>query len=278
MGFPTEGFTSGLRYEGLPDDILISTYPKCGTTWMQHIVWLILNRGEPLAADVSMTTVVPHLEEVGREVLDALPRPRVIKTHLPFELSPHHAHAKIIYVVRNPFDCAVSFFHHTRGFVKHYDFAAGTFADYFECFVRGEVDFGDYFDNVGSWLKHREQSNLLLISYEDMRSDLRRAIVRIGEFLGPTLGTCVQDEPTLSRIERHASFSHMSSDQQRWSSQRPEAMPPFVRKGIVGDWLNHFTKEQASRLLARLRAAPEANALGELWPQVIAQADAFAHS
>ena len=79
----------------------------------------------PLAAGQSLDDVFPHLEEVGEEPVRALPEPRLIKTHLPFARTPWSAQAKYIYVARNPFDCAVSFYHHTRGFVRHYDFADG---------------------------------------------------------------------------------------------------------------------------------------------------------
>ena len=51
----------------------------------------------------------------------------MIKTHLPFAMTPWHDEALYVYVARNPFDCAVSFYHHTRGFPQHYRFADGTF-------------------------------------------------------------------------------------------------------------------------------------------------------
>ena len=160
MGFPSGGLDSALEYRPEPDDIFVTSYPKCGTTWLQHVVYLMLNSGEPLAEGVTMNDVFPHLEEVGQEGVARLPRPRLIKTHLPFAMTPYLPQARYIYVARNPFDCAVSFFHHTRGFPKHYDFSDGTFDDFFECFVRGEVDFGDYFDNLMSWYAHKDDRNL----------------------------------------------------------------------------------------------------------------------
>ncbi len=48
MGFPVEGFESGQRYRAAAGDIFVATYPKCGTTWMQYIVYLLLHGAEPL--------------------------------------------------------------------------------------------------------------------------------------------------------------------------------------------------------------------------------------
>ena len=275
-GFPVAGFVSGLTYQPRAADILISTYPKCGTTWMQHIVWLILNHGEPLAATVKMTDVIPHLEEVGSGFVERLPGPRVIKTHLTHALCPSHPEMKVIYVTRNPFDCAVSFYHHTRGFPQHYAFEEGTFEDYFECFVAGEVDFGDYFENVGSWLDHVDEPNYLFLTYEQMKADPRAAVQAVGAFLGPELGAAVDDAAALERILDHSSFASMRKDQLRWSSKRPDDMPSFVRKGVVGDWANHFSPEQTGRLLARLDDSPHAARLRALWPEIIEGAASFA--
>ena len=265
-GFPVEGFVSGLTYRARPEDIFVSTYPKCGTTWMQHIVHLVLQRGEPLAADRRLTEAIPHLEEVGSRFVETLPEPRVIKTHLPFAMTPWHPQARYVYVARNPFDCVVSFFHHTRGFPQHYDFADGTFDDYFECFLAGEVDFGDYCENVGSWYARRDDDNLLLLTYERMLADPRGALVAVGEFLGPR-GAAVREAGVLDAILHHSSFAAMSRDQDRWSSRRPQGMPPFVRKGIVGDWATHLSPAQARRLAARLTS--HGAGLEALWPEVL---------
>jgi hypothetical protein len=272
MGFPVEGFDSGQRYRAEAGDIFVSTYPKCGTTWVQFIVYLLLRRGEPLPAGVGLNDVFPHLEEVGEAVVRALPKPRLIKTHLPFARTPWHGAARYIYVARNPFDCAVSFFHHTRGFVKHYDFADGTFDDFFECFVRGEVDFGDYFDHLLSWLPRAAEPNVRFLTYEDMLADPRAAVTAIGEFLGGDAAAAVSQPGLVERILEASSFDKMRLDQRRWSSQRPANMPEFVRKGVVGDWQNHFSPVQARRLAERYVQRTRGTAAEHLWSDVVATA------
>ena len=93
--------------------------------------------------------------------------------------------------------------------------------------------------------------------------------VRIGEFLGADGAAAVRDEQALARIIEQASFRHMSKTQSRWSSLRPANMPAFIRKGIVGDWLEHFSPEQARRLAERF-AARTCGTLGEdLWADVL---------
>src|SRR5690606_16746884 len=63
MGFPVEGFESGLRYRPAPDDVFVASYPKCGTTWTQYLLYLLLHGGEPLASDGKLEHASPHLEE-----------------------------------------------------------------------------------------------------------------------------------------------------------------------------------------------------------------------
>ena len=269
LGFPPEGFESGLRYAAQPDDIFVCTYPKCGTTWMQYIVYLLMHAGEPLARGASLGSVFPHLEEVGREVVAALPAPRHIKTHLPKTLAPFAADARYIYVARNPFDCVVSFYHHTRGFPQHYDFSNGTFADFFECFMKGEVDFGDYFDHLLSWAALTGAPNLLFVTYEQMKADVRGAIIAIAAFLGEKAQRTVRNEAVLTRILDAVSFKSMAEDQRRWSSARPKHQPPFVRKGAVGDWQNLLEPPQARRLLAVFEERTAGTSVAQLWPDIV---------
>jgi len=270
LGFPVAGFVSGQLYRAEPTDIFVSTYPKCGTTWTQYIVYLLLHDGESLPAGQSFNDVFPHLEEMGEVAVRGLSEPRLIKTHLPFARTPWQPLAKYIYVARNPFDCAVSFYHHTRGFVRHYDFADGTWDTFFECFIRGEVDFGDYFDNLLSWWPQRALPNMLFLTYEQMLADTSAAVRAIGEFLGGEAAEAVADPSRLERVVALSSFDSMRVDQRRWSSQRPADMPEFVRKGIVGDWVNHFSHEQAKRLAAKLISRTAGTGAESLWPELVA--------
>ncbi len=269
MGFSQFGLVSGVSYKARPGDLFIAAYPKCGTTWTQHIVWLIQHDGEPLPVGKSMTVEIPHLEEVGKEIVAEGATPRVIKTHLPYHMTPYHADAKYIYVARNPFDCAVSFYHHTRGFVKHYDFADGTFDQFFECFIKGEVDFGDYFDNLLSWSEHSDDSNVLFLTYEELKADTPKEVRKIAEFLGAESLNQVKDSQILNKLLYHSSFERMSKNQSRWSSQRPKNMPPFIRKGQVGDWKNHFSDEQVKRLTEKFATRTKGTGAEKLWAELI---------
>ena len=265
MGFPVEGFTSALNYQAQTSDIFIVTYPKCGTTWTQYIVWLIQHNGKPLLPCEKLETYSPHLEEVGRETIEKLPPPRLIKTHLLYHLTPYHPQAKYIYVARNPFDCVVSFYHHTRGFTQHYDFAEGTFDDFFDCFIEGKVDFGDYFDNLVSWYQHKQDKHVLFLTYETMKAAPRYAILTIANFLGPDYRNKLEDEHILSKILNNSHFQTMRQSQHRWSSQRLENRPPFIRKGIVGDWKNYFSPHQTQRLLEKFIRCTQGTDLHKLW-------------
>jgi hypothetical protein len=253
-------------------DVFVATYPKCGTTWVQYIVYLLANRGRALPPGANLGQVFPHLEEVGAEAAEALSSPRLIKTHLPRHLTPFTAAAKYVYVARNPFDCAVSFYHHTRGFPQHYDFATGTFDVFFECFIAGEVDFGDYFDNLLPWYALRDSSNVLFLTYEDLRRDPAAQIAGIGRFLGGSAAAGAADEDCLAAIVEESSFGRMRRDQARWSSQRPAGMPPFVRKGIVGDWRSTFSLEQARRLAAKFDERTRGTDAASLWLDILADA------
>ena len=268
-GFPIAALKSALDYQARPDDVFICTYPKCGTTWVQNIVYLMMNRGEPLPSHRSMTEAIPHLEEVGREVVEMLPEPRCIKTHLPFPMTPFSDNSRYVCVARNPFDCVVSFFHHTRGFEQHYDFADGLFEDYFECFLAGEVDSGDYFEHLLGWHEQHQRSNVLFLTYEELKKNTASEVTRLGEFLGPPWRDSVRDEELLERVLHHSSFSSMAKDQGRWASERPKDMPNFIRKGKVGDWTNHFSAEQAHRLVERFDQATQGTALANWWPEVL---------
>ncbi len=269
MGFPPDCFESGLTYQAEAGDNFIVTYPKCGTTWTQHIVWMLQHDGQPLPIGKNITLEVPHLEEMGKEFVVALPTPRFIKSHLPHALTPYNAEAKYIYVARNPFDCVVSFYYHTQGFVKHYDFAEGTFDDFFECFIDGEVDWGDYFEHLIPWYSCKNDANVLFLTYEDMIANTQEAVIKIANFLGVQYSDKLKKTNVLNDILDHTSFAKMSQAQNRWTSKRPDFATPFIRKGKVGDWQNHFSEQQAIRLVDKFRLRAAKSDIEQLWPGLL---------
>lgn len=259
-GFPVEGFNSGLKYQAKNNDLFIVTYPKCGTTWTQAIVYLILNNGIPLSSNQRLDIVFPHLEEVGSEHINnkaaILGGYRLIKSHLPYSLVDQNSKAKYIFVSRNPKDVVVSFYHHTVGFPKHYDFADGKFDTYFNLFLEGKVDHGCYFDFLRQALDHKDDDNVLFLRYETGRKNTREYILQIASYLDDTIypsKLLADDEKILKLVMEHSSLESMKKDPQRWCSAR-DGYQPFIRSGKIGGWRELLSEEQANKLQTKLNA------------------------
>jgi len=258
-GFPVESFASGKTYQAQDNDLFIVTYPKCGTTWTQHITYLILNNGVPLSPDQRLDLVWPHLEEVGADFITnkatVLENHRLIKTHLPYRFTPKsNPKAKYIFVARNPKDCVVSFYHHTVGFPRHYDFAEGTFDTYFNLFLNGKVDSGDYFDFLRKWLDRKDDPNMLFLKYEEGRKDTRKYILQIAEFVDTDMYPArllADDEKILKLVLEHSSLEAMKQHPRRWCSDRT-GYKPFIRKGSTGGWDELLTEDQEELIQKRL--------------------------
>ena len=85
-----EGFKAGLALELRPTDVVIATYAKSGTTWMQQIVQSLRTRGDMDFDDISR--VIPFIEvsySLGIDLAaDQVAEPRAFKCHLPWDLVP----------------------------------------------------------------------------------------------------------------------------------------------------------------------------------------------
>ena len=97
------------------DDIVISTYAKSGTTWMQQIVSQLLFDGKEglPTADMSpwLDLRVPP-KEVKLPMIEAQTHRRFLKTHLPVDAIVFSPKAKYIYIGRDGRDVAWSFYNH----------------------------------------------------------------------------------------------------------------------------------------------------------------------
>ena len=107
------------RWEGFEfrdDDIVISTSPKCGTTWMQMLCALLIFQDSHF--DRPLSQISPWLDQQTRKLdtvlatLDAQQHRRFIKTHTPFDGLPIDDRVTYLCVGRDPRDVFLSMDHH----------------------------------------------------------------------------------------------------------------------------------------------------------------------
>ncbi|XP_054613208.1 sulfotransferase 2B1-like [Dunckerocampus dactyliophorus] len=238
------------RYETFafrPDDVLIVTYPKSGTTWMQEIVPLIMSGGDPASVETLHNwDRVPWLEE-GRSCslnLDDRPSPRMFTTHFLHHMMPpsfFEVRPKVIYVMRNPKDVFTSAFHYHR--MASFLVDPEPQSDFLHKFLHGKVMFGSWFEHIKSWLNDRER--IFYISYEEMIKDLGDSVARIALFLEKPL-----DKGVIKKIAERCGFDNMKKNNMSNYSAVPQEImdctkSEFLRKGIAGDWKNQLTAAEA---------------------------------
>jgi len=263
------------NFEVRDDDIWIVTYPKCGTTWTQEIVWHIMNDVNREAGELPLFSRSPFLEFQGiqsvenspakkfandpkvekmiRRIIDesvdytdTLPktRPRIIKTHLPLELLPDNLldKAHVVYACRNPKDVCVSYYHHISDvFDELYEYT-GTFDQFTECFMEGTLEYGRYFNHLKSAWKLRNHPNMKFFWYEDMKKNTKKEVSDLADFLKHPLS---QDK--IDDLVEHLSFKNMKQRATDGMGGEKSPLAKFYRKGEVGDWKNYFEGEKLEK-------------------------------
>lgn len=269
------------HYAPRPGDVVIGTQSKCGTTWTQRIVSLLVFQS-PEPVPIMELSPWPDASFIGpveamRAVLDAQTHRRFLKSHLPFDGLPIYDEVRYVHVARDPRDACMSFFNHwsaltpvafeammenappdlgpapsrdvdLRGFWRRW-------------FTRGvlpgtEDGYPDvsFVELETSYWRARRRENLLLVHYNDLKRDLDGEMRRIAAFLG--IDTPASLWP---RLVEAASFEAMKRD-------GPILLGPlgalfeggsdrFLFKGSNGRWKDELSADDlalAEKLAARL--------------------------
>lgn len=233
----SESFDKAHKYQPQPQDVFVVTQMKCGTTWMQQVVYEILHRGrgDLVESGGTMYAVSPWLEgrksipveksvPVGLEV-----KRRIIKTHFPVSLLPFADEAKYIYVARHPVSCFASC-------VDFVDTNAGSMSPELPAFVEWFTSpdlmwWGTWTDHVkGWWSRAQSSSNVLFVFFEDMKRDLAGVVRQVAAFLGVT--GLSDDE--VAEVVRKSGFAYMQEHQGNFEMHPPHVLQTNAELFVSG--------------------------------------------
>ena len=276
-----------LKYK--PSDIIITSYPKCGTTWTEQCVLLLLCGGNKDMMDPSYkNSYAPGINHFGKiwpeatinqdptekdrcglefvsltmEQFDNAPSPRLIKSHARQEhLVGCHGQGlqnipegtKVLIVSRNPLDACVSSYYHAFNPFK----CGWKFDAWASVFLSGKIMFGSYFEWVKGWWEdvQKHPTKALWLQYEDMQTDPRGQIIKIAEYL--------EIPYTKELIDKVLLFSSFDS-MKKQAEEKGGNHNGHLRQGKSGDWQNHFTSELVEEF--RIKYTQELAGTGLVFP------------
>ncbi|MCB9748826.1 MAG: sulfotransferase domain-containing protein [Myxococcales bacterium] len=258
-------------FEFRDGDVVISTWAKSGTTWVQQLIGQLLHDGAP---DVDVAAASPWLDlrvppkHVKLEALARAPGRRFVKTHLPVDALVYSPRARYVFVARDGRDVVWSLYnHHARANDHWYALLNDTpglvgppmprppasIREYFNTWLaRDGYPFWPFWDHVRGWWELRALPNLLLTHYADLKRDFPREARRIAEFLGLDADALRWDA-----ILEHCSFDYMK--------RNAAAVAPlggglwdggagtFIHKGTNGRWRDTLSDEEVARYEATAR-------------------------
>ena len=118
--------------------------------------------------------------------------------------------------------------------------------------MKGIAPNGNYLDHLLSGWKLKEHPNVKWICYEDLKSDLAGAIENAANFLELPI---IKERAKI--LADNLSFDKMKRKQMSTPTAGinvPDGQLHFMRKGIVGDWKNHFDEEMMAEWNAWIRS------------------------
>jgi hypothetical protein len=274
-----------VRWDGFafrPGDVVISTPPKSGTTWMQMLCALLIFDGPAFPAPLG--EVSPWLDNCIRPLAEvtaayaAQTHRRFIKTHTPLDGLPRHADVTYLVVGRDPRDVAISMEHHVTNMdfahvlarraaaVGNEDLAAlPAFrvpsedpAERFRSFVADEPSSGQ--PTLASVLHHldtawqrRREPNVALVHYADLTADLAAELLRLARILGipcsPQRARALAAEASLARMRERGADVAPNASQGIWKDVRA-----FFRSGGTGEWRERVSAADLAAYEARVAA------------------------
>ncbi|KAJ3499171.1 hypothetical protein NLG97_g534 [Lecanicillium saksenae] len=261
-------------FEYRDDDIIISTWGKAGTTWMQQIVGQLLNNGDPnLCPNILSPWVemrVPPADMI-MSMVNAQTHRRFLKSHLPADALPWSPKAKYVFVARDGRDMIWSLHHHlaiatpalwqvineTPGRIgpplgRPPEDPRDLLKDLVEDDNRATIPW-PLWSCLRSWWAVRDQPNVLLVHFNDLKTDLDGEMKRIATFLGVNNLTTSQFDAAV----KHSGFAWMKEHADRFAPPQAEQVweggaKQFINKGTNNRWMDVLSEDENKSYLEKV--------------------------
>ncbi|KAJ4246342.1 hypothetical protein NW762_013693 [Fusarium torreyae] len=257
-----------------PDDIIIATYAKSGTTWTQQIVSQLIHKGNPTVPAGALSPwvdlrIIPKPVMLG--MIEDQTHRRFMKTHLPLDAMVWDPKVKYIFIGRDGRDMIWSLHHHFyHATPEFYAFFQNTgyegpmperpgddprdmIIDLIEDDNRLSLAW-PFWSHIRSWWEARDQPNMLLLHFNDLKADLEGEMRRIAKFL---------EIPDMPEENFKAAVEHSTFD---WMKEYAELVSPpqadlawengakdFINKGTNTRWKDVLSEEDNKRYLDKAR-------------------------
>jgi aryl sulfotransferase len=242
-------------------DIIIGTYAKSGTTWVQQIVAQLLFNGQEGLDVAAMSPWLDHRVSQAEKLtaLEAQTHRRFLKTHLPVDALVFSPRARYMYIVRDGRDVVWSFYnHHTNANEEWYkrqndtpgrvgppiEKPPASIRQYFHDWLdRDGHPFWPFWEHIRSWWDIRHLPNVLLLHFAVLKEDMPGQIRRIAAFLGIPI-----DETKWEAIVEHCRFDYMKKHATTvvpgGGAIFHGGAQTFIHQGTNGRWYDTLTAEE----------------------------------
>lgn len=234
------------------NDMIVSTFSKSGTTWMQMILYQLTTHGDmefDHLFDISPWVYYSALREVAPA---CTPQPRIIKSHDRYGRFSKGRRGRFIFVLRDGHDVCLSLFHHRRNF-KRYD---GSFEQHVEDFLSGTEY--NWFDHIRPWLENNARLPIIYVRFEDLKRDFTATVEQLADACGIPV-----TEATMARVLERCSFGYMKHHEARFAPRNEHFAGKtdtpyhirdshqFIRRGEVGEGRASLSEAQLAAYRAR---------------------------
>jgi aryl sulfotransferase len=243
------------------NDIIIDSYQKSGTTWVQQITAQLIWNGK---TNINLSEVSPWIDcnfpskEERINIIKNQTHRRFFKSHLPFELVKYSDKVKYIYIARDGRDVVWSLYNHHIKFKKEAIIninkvnkpkspilkkAPETPVKYFREWLEHDgYPWWPFWDHILSWWNNRNLTNIMLIHYNELKTDLPYNIKKIASFLN-----IMVEDSRLNKIIKHCTFKYMKKNSKKYAPFSGElwngGAKVFFKRGTNKRWKNMLTDE-----------------------------------